>query len=161
MPSLVGSEMCIRDRGLVSTLCTDWQPKYHTCVRHRFVCKRTDRVFTIIQTPKTFRIPDMVGLCSNSFMGVYIFCAMPVPLCSLGETRFQPLQGSITGALRRCDSINVGWLSLGVWPRPRLASFARHKFFFLWPEGPYPFLFLFLPRLALQRCPAQFLRISI
>ena len=43
-------------------------------------------------------------LCSNFFTGWDSFWVMPLPLCSLGETRCQLLQGSITDALRRCGS---------------------------------------------------------
>lgn len=49
---------------------------------------------------------------------------MQCTLCSLEETSFQLVQGSITEALRRRDSTNVRWQSLDVRPRPRLTPFA-------------------------------------
>ena len=74
---------------------------------------------------------------------------MSVPLCSPGEARFQPIQGSIT-LDHSCPAPlrfhHVGWQSLGVRPRPRLAPFARHvedKFFIASRTVPF---FVFLPR---------------
>ena len=73
---------------------------------------------------------------------------MSVPLCSPGEARFQPIQGSIT-LDHSCPAPlrfhHVGWQSLGVRPRPRLAPFARHveDIFFKQLQGSCLFIFFF------------------
>ena len=65
-----------------------------------------------------------------------------MPLCSLGETRFHPPQGLITKGCRPPLRFHhMGWQSLGVRPRPRLARFAGHADDNLcsWFQGPCPY----------------------
>ena len=123
-------------------------PTVHTITKHRFVCEGKDRLFMIMNTPRIVIIPNIVvELCSIFYTyGMRdSFWVMSVPLCSSGETRFQPLQGSITDALHRCDSTTWGgnhsaYGHAHVWQR----SLGTSKIsFFEWLQGPCLF-FIFL-----------------